>query len=363
MATAAEWSGQPQLTVGIDTDSNRRLDVASEQSQALRVSTSAELAYATSQSSIRLTPRASLLRFDGSDRQLDSNDYGLGGRWETRGEQWQFQLAAGAARDSTLTTELTDTGIIDGRTRRRALDGSLLASYQLTRRSTLQLQGGYTDVDFARAEGTGLVPYGYGSIAAGYRWQATEATNIVLQAFGGRLDTPITTATTNNVGGRVILVSRLSERFSLEGSAGVSRTESGATSDQGAVFALSGNWSNELSEIALSLTRSVEPSARGRLVDSDNASLNIRRRLSERLTLGVSASFVRREDLLFGFFPEQREYANYSVVATLRLNPSMTIEAVAGRADQSFDLQQLEARGSRFGANFVWTPRRLTLSR
>jgi hypothetical protein len=85
--------------------------------------------------------------------------------------------------------------------------------------------------------------------------------------------------------------------------------------------------------------------------------------LSERLTLGVSASFVRREDLLFGFFPEQREYANYSVVATLRLNPSMTIEAVAGRADQSFDLQQLEARGSRFGANFVWTPRRLTLSR
>jgi hypothetical protein len=362
-ASAAEWSAQPRVTVALDTDSNRRLDTEAEDSQSLRIGFAAALAHAQPRQRIELRPRLDIARFDGTDRELDSNDYGLNVALQRSGERWQFDASVNGARDSTLTTELTDTGLIDGRTRRQSLGADVSASYAIGQRSTVQVSAGHSDIDFDRAEGTGLVPYGYTSFAAGYVFQVSERTELVTQAFGGRLDVPQSALTTDNVGVRAILRKRVSERFRFDASAGVSRTESDDRSDQSQVFSASVTWNNELTEVALSLSRNVEPSARGRLVDADSVNLNYRRRVSERLTVGVAGSYARREDLLFGFFPEEREYYNYSAIASLRVNPTLQLEAAAGRARQSFNLIERQASGERASLSLVWTPRQIAQSR
>jgi hypothetical protein len=360
---AAEWSAEPRVIVGVDTDTNRRLDVDSEDSQSVRIGFAVALAYASPDRRLELRPRLDIARFDGSDQELDSNDYGLAVGLQQTGERWQFDASLNGARDSTLTTELTDTGLIDGRTRRQAISGNLAASYAIAQRAGAQLNLGYSDVDFDRADGTGLTPYGYTSFAAGFVWQMSERTELVAQVFGGRLDVPDANLTTDNAGARAIVQVRVSERLRFDASVGASRVESGERSDQSQVFSASAAWNDELTEVTLSLARNVEPSARGRLVDADSVNLDFRRRLAERLTVGVSGSYARREDLLFGLFPEEREYYNYNALATWSVSPTLRIDAVVGRVRQSFNLIERQATGERASVSLAWTPRRFARSR
>lgn len=362
-ANSAEWSAQPAVRVTVENDSNRRLDLEPVETQGLSVVASIALARSIANAQVALTPRFVLNRFAGSERELDSNDFGVDTRFARAGERWETSVRASGARDSTLTTELTDTGITNGRARRETLSADVLASYSLGERSQAQVQAASSRVEFDRAEGTGLVPYDYHSAALGYVWQINESSDVVVQAYAGRLDVAATGRRDDTRGARVYLRRKASDRLRFELNVGLSETQSGAQAEQSHVFGVRGTWTGELTTLDWSLTRDVEPSALGRLVDADSMTASFDRRLSPRLSVFANARYVRREDLLFGVFAEERKYTNYSVGGAWRLTESTRIELAAARSQQSFDLLDRTADGTRVAATLQWSPNRLSISR
>ncbi len=362
-ARAAEWSAQPQLTLGLDTNSNRRLALEAESSRSLSLAMSAALVHAEATQMISVAPRLTLWRFDGADSELGSNDAGLDFKLSRLNESWQFDVSVGAARDSTLTSELTDTGIIEDRTRRQTLDGSISLGRKFGARGLLQLQANYSDIEFARAENTGLVPYEYATASAAYQHQLNERTDFVLQLNAARLSVERTDTVSDSLGTRATLLHRFHERLRAELGVGFTRVESDDSSDGSAVLRASGIWTSELVQAQISIARDVQPSGRGRLVDADSVSVAIGRRMADRITVSASGTYVRREDLLFQLLREERDYRNVAIGAAWQVSPTLQLSAVVNSARQSYDLLQRSASGARFGLSVNWQPRRFAISR
>jgi hypothetical protein len=362
-ADAAEWSVQPRIAATVDHDTNRRLEVADDPSSALRVNASMEAAYLSPVTRVSIAPRVSIARFDGSDRELDSNDFGGDLRLAHVTPRWSWNVGGNAARDSTLATELTDTGFVVGRARRNTLafDGS--ATWQWTERISLQVSAADSDVRFDRAAGTGLVPYEYASASFAVVRQWDTQTDLILQAYAGRLDAPSTGVRNTNTGVLARIGRRVSERLRLEASAGMSQTESQSAHDRSSTYGLNATWQGTRSSVGLALNRTVEPSARGRLVDATSISIDARRELSERFSVFANALAIAREDLLLGFIPDDRDYRNVSIGASWALQETLRVDLALGRSSQSFEFSPLDGAGERVALSLAWSPRRAAMSR
>jgi hypothetical protein len=362
-ASAAEWSAQPVVAFGVDADSNRRLKAEGASSRAGRLTGSLDLARATERHELSLRPRFAARRYDGAEEVLDSNDYGADLRFERKGEYSRFTSGANFSEDSTLLTELADTGFVEGRARRRSRSAYADLSRSIGVRSRLQVGASVIDVDFDRAAGTGLTPYRYPALNAGYALDVSEQSELRVVSSAGRLDIPSNGARTDNLGLRLSWRGSLSERFGVEFAGGVERTETAFAQDQGAVFELKGKWNGERSDFGLDLSRGVEPSAHGTMVRSDSASGSWRWQASPRATFSMVARHARREDLLFGLFRRQREYSALDLAFSWRLDETWLMELRGGARRQEFDLIESQAEGAHAGLSISWSPRHYAMSR
>ena len=158
---AAEWRAEPLFSLGANLDSNRRLLADGERSGAAQLSGSLALARRTEISELTFQPRIDVRRYQGVDEALSSNDAGADLGWRRQSERWTTRLSATAREDSTLTSELADTGIIEGRARRQTLTAASESTWAFGERSSLQFGGSFMNIGFDDAGGTGLTPYRY----------------------------------------------------------------------------------------------------------------------------------------------------------------------------------------------------------
>lgn len=352
---AAQWTLVPQLAVSADSDSNRRLQRVAHESESGVVFGALTLARLTETGSLLLTPRAVISRYSGEDA-LDSDDWGVNAAWRTRGERFDFSLDAGVTDDSALVSELGETGIVEGNTRRRSTNASAAFTQYVSTRHVLQYQLSTSDVDYQRSAGTGLLAYRYPSAAIQYAYTVSPRLDITATASGARLTADAIDLVSETRGAQLGLRYRFSERCDFEAGAGRSTTRARARDDSEQSYRAALSWHDEISRLTFSASRDIEPSGRGVLVNADDLRFEYSRSLTEKVSLTTGLRLSRRQDLdNLGARTDYR-YGVTSLAVSWHLDERWTLSVASLYSRQEYHDYADPADGKRIGMNLAWRP-------
>ncbi len=352
-AFGAQWIAVPQISVGADTDTNRRLRTEPATSESGVLAASAYLARATATDTLALVPRVTVSRYSGEDA-LDSDDWAANALWRHEGERLHFDLDAGLADDSTLTTEVGETGFIEGNTRRRAGSVAATLTQYLETRHMLQYAISATDIEYQRARDTGLVGYRYPAASLLYVFSNTARFSTTFGASATRLDAPDAHVRSDTRGAQLGVRFLAAERCALEARVGSTATSARGRVDHNRTVYAGLTWNDELSRIELSASREVEASGRGVLVNADDVRLRFSRELTERLSLDTSLRASRRQDIDLRGGLEYR-YGTAAATLSWKLEEAWTL-ALAGVFSRQEYASRDPAEGSRIGLALSWRP-------
>jgi hypothetical protein len=351
---AAQWQWLPTFALAADADSNRRLRAEERPSESGTLGATLAVVRATEISQLAFLPRVSLARYSGEDA-LDSDDYGADAYWRRSGERTSVDLRAGWSDDSTLTTELGETGLVEGNTRRRLTSASASFTQFLGLRHLLQGQLSASDIDYQQTQGTGLVGYRYPAASLQYAYTLSPRFDATLSANRARLDAPEVNLRSDTTGAQLGFRFRVTERLNFELRAGESRTEARGRQDRERSFSSSLSWAGELSDFEVSLSREVQPSGRGVLVNADDLRLSWSRDMGERWKLNGALRVSRRDDSLLTISNDY--YFGAALLGLSRqLDENWTLGLAAGYSRQDYELAAQAADAQRFGISLSWRP-------
>jgi hypothetical protein len=357
IASAAQWDMLPQLSLTADTDTNRRLEVPPRPSDGAVLGGGFAITRKTEVSTFSLIPRGSISRYSGDDA-LDSEDWGVNSMYHRGGERFALDAQAAISDDSTLTTELGETGFVEGNTRRHFIQASTSLTQYLGTRHLLRYQLGMSDIDYDRTLGTGLVGYRYPSFDLLYAVTMSPRLDVTLSANAARLEVPLTRVETDTRGAQLGFRFRVSERFDLEARAGRTNTQARGRSDEAQSYFASASWHDERSNLALSLSQDVQPNGIGILVHAEDLRLAYSFRLTERLMLDTSARASVREDTEADLRRYDYRFGVVSLALSWKLDESWTLGVAGSYVRQEYEVRHDDADGHRVGLRLAWRPQR-----
>ena len=362
-AQAAEWSAAPILSWTMDHASNRSLTAQAVPGEGAFLNLDAFLKRSTPTLELNMQPSVSLQRFtDASGSDTVNRSLNLSGAWAH--ERSAFNLSASYSDLSTLLTELTTTGIIQGNTRQRF--ASATASWQLQQSESRQLAVTLSDSD-ARYVGqqANLLPgYQYPSASLAERFKLSDRTSFTVSGSVGELK--------SRVGGNVrdeelsvTLEHSFSERFS--GLAAFGRNDrSAAGRNHGYVGQFLLRRTDERNQWRLSYQRSVSPTGLGVLVQRDDASFSVSRQLAEKLNGDLSIGTARdNESLSASLLNQARRFESAQTGLNWTSGEASTVGIHAGYTRAIANSQALvpAAHGWQAGVTYTWKPLSRSISR
>ena len=291
---AAEWSVQPIFSVQTDYDSNRNYSIEPEASEEAVLYGDLKLQRAIESTQIFLEPRFDLRRYSssvwgpGNDRSLNA-----GIAWT--GEDMKVNLTGFIADQTTLITELTETGITNADTRRKSSQANGEWDWWQTERYQTYLQLGYISASYSGTPGISLeLPgYRYPNGAFGERFFLSERMIFSVSAFGDALTSDRVGNSSHEAGGQVEFQDQLSEKNSFDVSVGESKRYLYGQRQSGTNAAVSATHTFERGSLAFSFVRSLVPYGSGFLVQRQQISATLIRPLAPTLDLTVTLTRVK----------------------------------------------------------------------
>jgi hypothetical protein len=289
---AAEWSVQPIFSIETDYDSNRGYAPQPEGSEEAVLYGDVKLQRALENTQIFLEPRFDLRRYStsvwgpGSDRSLNA-----GIAWTGLG--MKVNLTGFIADQTTLTTELTESGITNADSRRKSSQVNGEWDWWQTERYQTYLQAGYISASYS---GTPLISlelpgYRYPNGAFGERFFLSERVTFSVSAFGDALSSDRVGNSSHEAGGQLELQDQLSEKNSFDVSVGQSKRYLYGERNSGTNAAVNLTHAFERGSVAFTFVRSLVPYGTGFLVQRQQISATLTRPLAP--TLDVTLTLQR----------------------------------------------------------------------
>ena len=384
---AAEWSAQPSVSWTTDYDSDRSLSGRSPGSESAVIYGDLKLQRASENLQIVLEPKYDLRRYSqptwgpGSDRSL-----AVSLNW--KGERTGLALSGSISNATTLTTEVLESGIINGDIRRRLEQLNAQWSWSRTELHQFFLQAGYTNVGYIDSpyvleSPTGsLVPelpgYKYSTGSLGERFFMSERTTLSVSAFGDALQSPIPGNSSHEEGLQVEYSTSYSERFSLDASVGESRRTLGVESRDAAnssivsTRAQSSNGTNasvlvtrafELGNATLNYTRSLTPYGTGILVQRQQLAASLTRSLATDLDATFSVIRVQNSQSTVRLGLDRAYYDNAVAGLAWRFGESWTVAPTVTTSWTRAIGSNLPVHEWRAALSMTWQPLASTRSR
>jgi hypothetical protein len=369
---AAEWTAQPSVSWMTDYDSNRALNVDSEGSESAVIYGDLKLERSSESTQIVIEPKYDLRRYSdsvygpGSDRSLNASLV-----WT--GERNSLNLSASIANQTTLTTELLESGIIDGSIQQRLEQFNAQWSWSRTELHQFFVQAGYMDVDYP---GSPLVPegpdgpfvselpgYKYSNGALGEHFFLTPLTTLTVSAVGDALDSPLRGDSSHEEGGQVELSTSFSERLAVDASVGETRRSLAGQTSNGTNASVLITRSFERGSATLTYTRSLVPYGTGILVERQQVSAGLTRPLTEYLDANINLIRVQNNESTVRLGIDRPFYNNAMVGLAWKMGESWTVApAVTASWTQAIgsNLPVHEWRGA---LTVTWKPLASTRSR
>src|ERR1700722_1256943 len=216
---AAVWAIQPILSMESDYDSDRNLQVGTGGSEAATLYTDLRLQRAVESMQILLEPRFDVRRYSASIWG-PGNDRTLTGSLAWTGERTKVNLMGFIGNQTTLTTEPSETGIINGSIRRRSSQASGEWDWSQSELYQSFVQASYTGAAYSGGQpqllALELPGYHFSSGAFGERFFLSEKWTLSVSAFGDALTSARQGSSSHEEGGQVEANYRYTERTAFD---------------------------------------------------------------------------------------------------------------------------------------------------
>lgn len=347
-AWAAEWSVEPLFDARGLFNTNRRLTtgphdnvfgVIAEPGAAFRVR--------TEQNELTFTPRGRISRYT-EEGNLDSDDAFFDLRALHRRERWQWGLDGNVSLDSTLVTELEDTGLVQVNRRVTTLQATPNVTWQVTDKDNLRLRYGYTDVSFEDSTTANLNPYTYQLADATYTRSLSDTDSVFVTAFYTRFDVPDIDSLADSYAAQGGLTHAFGATLRGSASAGVIYTDSDfvvsgverSSQDTGLLADVSLEKDFEQTSMRGRFARAVFPSSRGAQSTREDLTFNVNRKFLERLDGSLNflyrVSQSQNQDFV-GVTDLDRTYMTAGAQMHYRLTPFWSLAGGYTYSRQEFD--------------------------
>ncbi len=344
---AGNWFYQATLSSQVEADDNKRLRASDEEGTVgVEIRATLELSKKTETSDMYIRGALSSDRYDGDDDGgLDSDDQYLyaGGSWRT--ERSEFSIDGEFRRESTLLTELEDTGLFADVERRVTKAITPQFAYSLFENTQLITGISYTDVEFPNTIPASLTEYDFKSANIGVSHSIDDRSAVSLTVFHSMYEADTFDNDVDTTGANLRYSTVLSEFWSVF--AGIGYRDSkfknvvgGATvrdDDTGALYEAGATRRSELSEMQFTLSNELQPSASGNINERTEYRFDYRRLFTERFTGRLKFLWLENESVNSNNDSNDREYWSAEIIGEYRLTPSWYLTGRYRHRDQEFD--------------------------
>ncbi len=325
---AGQWYDEPTVSVRLGYDDNVRFTEKNEESSfSQKLSAGTGLGYRTEVTDVKAKVRLDLIRYS-QESDLDTDDQYLDLNAKHRSGLNLFGLDGKFIRDTSRTSELETTGRV--RKSKRRHSGFLTPSWlrTLDERNSLQLAYTYNKVIYDDSDQTGLLDYRSHAARGSLFHVLDELTQLSATLTYTHYKVRDTNSKANDYGIQVGASRAFSETLDASLAVGGRATTSEArnefgnrVSDTNYGFLLNASLEKRFERTTLKgrALRELRPTGSGRLIDSRSVGVDLRHRLSERLTFFLDTVVFRNETNNNSFNRDNDEQRTYlSVQPRLR---------------------------------------------
>jgi hypothetical protein len=257
------------------------------------------------------------------EQGLDTNDHILTLRSTYKAERDVLGLNIDSIEDSTLISELSDTGVVLARDQRRQLAINPSWTRSLTETISITTTYSYTDVDYANNVETGLIDYRDQTATVGLGYKPGERDLVTVAGYYDRYETKPGLSVANTYGVEVGYDRAFSETLHGSLSVGSRKTRSSTerqalicngfilagicfgnvitvtsvtkANTTGYIFAANLDKQWETARLSGALSRSINPSGVGTLVQTDHLGLTWTQQWSPTVNSSASGGLYKSQ--------------------------------------------------------------------
>ncbi|MCA9911652.1 MAG: hypothetical protein KC519_23515, partial [Anaerolineae bacterium] len=186
--SAQNWQYTPFAAERIEWNENRQLRLQNPKSVFGSITDLAlGMEYVEPQWNIEIRPRARISQYT-SDEDYDAEEFYLDITPEYRGERYSVSGAFSASRESSLTSELTDSGILGANIYRTTFSGAVQGQYAFSPTHSGTLSFSVADVDYETTPTGGFTDYRYYSLSPQYQIALSPENSIFATAYYNYFD-------------------------------------------------------------------------------------------------------------------------------------------------------------------------------
>jgi len=318
---AAEWSATPLYSSSFDYASNRRLVADAHSSEAGVLTADLRLKWALETVDMVLEPRYSFRRFSNSSLG-DGDDRSLSAAFDWLRERSTLNLTASIWDQSTLFTEVLESGILSGNTHRVLVQAGGSWVWTSTERRQLIAQLTYLDASY-HGQASNLLPgyrYPFGSF--GERFFHSERGSITVSAYGSALSSETAGNSSHEYGIRAEVIHSFTERTHVDASLGKSARRLAGESSHGTDAAFTLAHDLTFGSVSFKYTRSLVPYGTGFLAERQQFTASLARPLTPFLDGNLSITRVENNQLAVLLNLDRRRYD--SITTGLTWHPAET---------------------------------------
>lgn len=301
---AQEYFIEPRLFLTETFTDNVRLRPEDEQAVWwTRLSPALDFGARLENLEVKGTGRANILRYLG-ESELDREEFlfDLNNRYNTERNLWEFSGTYG--RESSLTTELAETGRVDQVVNRNRIFINPSWAFLLSERQTLQAGYNFTNVDYESGGGSNLSDFTVNQASLAYLYQLFARDQLAGTAFFTRFESDANDLETDAWQVQLGWSHQFSELLEASASIGHVWTESQFTieqeersTDTGFIFSANITKKTERSRITGEASRTLSPSGAGALLERNEVKIVFEHELSERWEFTIDGKIIDNKSL------------------------------------------------------------------
>ena len=356
----AEWAVAPVFFFNADHESNRTLQEGTPESESLGASLDLDLARRTEAGVLSITPHYYMRRLS-PQVDADVNDLRVPVALQLNFERSALTFGASYADESTLTTELAETGAVRAGSSRIMLAGDAGWRFSQSDARQLDVSANYQDVNYTGNNAGQLYDYRYAAFSARENFAITTRSGWSLGGFASKLRSEERGSNSAEAGVSVGFDYDWSQNTHMAGTLGFSRREFDGVRDQGRSGNFSFSHHGEKHEWGLVLDQSLVPYGSGTLTEQDSAELHLTRHFDSRLQGIARLSFTRNDDIAYGYDLDARTYRYADTELRWQLRETWSASIVAGYSDAQDPGAPERVGGWMLAVRTYWAPNRHVL--
>ncbi len=314
---AAEWSSQSRVSLLTEYDDNKRLTARAHDSVlGTQLDIKGTLGMQTEKAEINIVPRARFSKYSG-EKNLDSNDYflGLSSLLMTEKTYWHFNVDY--VRDTSLASELEDTGLVQTRKTREKILLIPSLIHEFSERTDLKVAINLLRVEYMDAGIVGLVDYNYKATDIAVVTETGDKEELSISLNVSRFEAE-SDGYKQSDHVSLSAMYRRSLTASLEGEVLIGVRESDFNSEQdgdknGVLFKLEINKEYAQTNWGVGLNRTINPVGSGAMVEKDRISAKVSLSMTDRLQTLARLSLLKQKSLIKTLVNEERRYNQFDV--------------------------------------------------